>query len=582
MKWICKNAGKESMGMYANLPVGLDSFSEIRDEGYYYIDKTEFIKELLSKKFKSNLITRPRRFGKTLTMRMLEDFFDISRDSKVHFKGLKILEETELCQKWMNQWPVIFITLKSVEGLDFQSAYGLLESLVAELCIKYSFLEDSEKVDRADRATFLKLKFQEAKPQDLKRSLSLLTRMMAAHYGKPAILLIDEYDVPLAKANDGKYYAKMFDIVKALLGVIKTNDNLKFAVVTGCLRIAKESIFTGTNNFVTDSIIGDRFNEYIGFTEKEVKKFLADTGFSGHMEEIRAWYDGYRFGNVGVYCPWDVLYYVADLQDNPVSHPKAYWANTSSNSIIRQLLKKAGRTTKTELEKLMDGENVYKKITDQMTYDELDKNTNNLWSVLYLTGYLTGNGLDAAGRAGLCIPNQEIREIFISHISEWFADTISAQTENWDAFCKALENGDAASAETLFTGFLNTGISIRDTAVAKPKKENFYHGVLLGLMMANDGWDVSSNHEDGDGYSDIHVEAKDSAFVIEVKYGEDGHLDAAYRQAVEQIRRNRYAEGLIESGYPTVYIYGIACYKKHCKITMETYSDGNWHTDKPF
>lgn len=558
--------------MNIRFPLGIESFVKIREGNFYYIDKTELIAEFLNKEFEENLITRPRRFGKTLTMSMLEDFFDISRDSKAHFEGLKISKETELCKEWMNQWPVIFLTLKSAEGLDFQSAYDRLKTLIANLCKKYSFLERSNAVDEADAVLFRKLKFQEAENKDIADSLYLLTRMMSAHYGKPAVLLIDEYDVPLSKANENGYYKEMLDVIRSLMGTaLKTNSYLKFAVVTGCLRITKESIFTGTNHFAPDSIIDNRFDEYIGFTEEDVRLLLSDTGFTDQAEIIKEWYDGYHFGNVDVYCPWDVLNYLSVLQSFPNERPKAYWANTSGNSILKKFFRKAGRSTKAEIERLIAGESIRKKISDQITYDELDQTIGNLWSVLYLTGYLTSKCVYEDGTLELVIPNQEIREVFTAQISEWFTETIvDGQQKKWDAFCKALEIGDAADAEKLFISFLSNGISVRDTAVAKMKKENFYHGILLGLMMSRDSWIVYSNHEDGDGYSDIHVEVNDEvAFVVEVKYAENDNLDAGCDKAMQQIRDNRYAEGMKELGFQTVYAYGIACYKKHCKIVCE-------------
>lgn len=559
--------------MSIKFPLGYDDFSRIREENFYYVDKTGFIKELLNKTFQANLVTRPRRFGKTLTMSMLQDFFDISRDSRAHFEGLKIAEEPELCREWMNQWPTVFLTLKSVEGNDFSTAFERLKVLIANLCKTVAFLEDSEKTDADDRILFKELKGQNASPVHVADSTLLLTRMMNAHYGKPVILLIDEYDVPLAKASEYGYYSEMMDVIRAMIGsALKTNPYLKFAVVTGCLRISKENIFTGTRQFVPDTIIDDRFDEYIGFTESDMKQLLEDTGFLNCAGNIRAWYDGYRFGNVEVYCPWDVLNYLNALKINPNAKPKLYWANTSENGILKKFFRRAGRTTKAEIEKLIAGESVWKRISDQLTYDEIDKTIGNLWSVLYLTGYLTARSVREDGMLELVIPNQEIREIFLTQISEWFTEAVvGGQQERWNGFCRALELGDAQTAETLFTTFLKNGISVRDTAVADSKKENFYHGVLLGLMMCRDNWNVYSNREDGDGYSDIHVEAgDDTAFVMEVKYAENDALDAGCAKAMKQIEDMRYAQEMAELGFQTVYAYGIACYKKHCKIVCKT------------
>lgn len=562
--------------MSIRFPLGLDNFSKIREGNYYYIDKTELIAELLNKEFEANLITRPRRFGKTLTMSMLEDFFDIDRDSRAHFDGLRISEDAELCKEWMNQWPVIFFTLKDVSGENFDEAYAQLMALISDFCITHPFLAESEKINELDRKLAYRFMAKEATKEEVKNSFYTLSRMMASYYGKPVIILIDEYDVPLAKANENGYYKAMIDIIRAMISkALKTNEFLKFVVVTGCLKISKESIFTGTNHFVPDSVIDDRFDEYIGFTEVDVKQLLKDTELEEHAANIKEWYDGYRFGNVEVYCPWDVLNYLNTLQKNPDATPKSYWANTSSNSILKKFFRKAGRTTKTEIERLIEGESVRKRISAQLTYDEMDKNIENLWSVLYLTGYLTAKNVDSDGMAELIIPNQEVREIFVSQISEWFTESVvGGQHENWERFCRALESGDAAEAEKLFTVFLNRGISVRDTAVASAKKENFYHGVLLGLLMSKEEWTVYSNHEDGDGYSDVHVETSgETAFVIEVKYAENDDLDQGCKKAMQQIEDNRYAENLVELEFQTVYAYGIACYKKHCKIVSRKYEE---------
>lgn len=564
--------------MQIKFPLGYDDFARIREDNFYYVDKTDFIRELLNKTFQANLIMRPRRFGKTLTMSMLEDFLDISRDSRAHFEGLKISEETELCEAWQNQWPVIFLTLKDVSGECFEEAYAQIAALISDFCITNSFLAESEKINIIDRKLAYRFMAKETSKEEIKNSIYTLTRMLSTYYGKSVILLIDEYDVPLAKANENNYYKEMLELVRAMISkALKTNPYLKLAVVTGCLRISKESIFTGMNHFVPDSILDDRFDEYIGFTESDVQELLAATDFSDRAETIREWYDGYHFGNVDVYCPWDVLNYLNDLQKNPEARPKAYWANTSGNSILKTFFQKSGRAAKAEIERLIAGECVRKRITDQLTYDVLDKTIDNLWSLLYLTGYLTLETVRTDGTVELVIPNQEIREIFIAQISEWFtASVVGGQQEKWNAFCNALEIGDAAVAEKLLTAFLANGISIRDTYTSKSKKENFYHGVLLGLLMSRDNWIVYSNHEDGDGYSDIHVEVNDDiAFVIEMKYAENDALDAGCKAAMEQIAEKRYADDLIEQGFSKVYAYGVACYKKHCKIVCGTLHDNS-------
>ncbi|MDO5409684.1 MAG: AAA family ATPase [Lachnospiraceae bacterium] len=558
--------------MTVQLPLGIDLFDKLRTDGYYYVDKTELIHEVLDTKFEVSLITRPRRFGKTLMMSMLETFFDISRDSKAIFEGLKISRERALCEEWMNQWPTVFVSLKSAEGLNFKDAYGMLTILIANLYKKYAFLGESDAVDKDDRNLFLKIKRREAELVELKDSLLLLTRMMHAHYGKKVILLIDEYDVPLSKAYDNDYYREMLDIIRVMLGsALKTNPYLKFSVIMGCLKISKESIFTGLNNVVSNTITTERFNEYFGFTENDIQKLLADTGLTDHADEMRAWYDGYHFGRADVYCPWDVLNHAAALQADPYAQPRAYWANTSGNSILKRFLKMASRTTKVEIEKLINGEYISKRINEQLTYDELESSIGNMWSFLYLTGYLTGKKSERGQSevVELAIPNREVREVFMSQIVEWFTEEIVvSQHEKLTAFCQALKTGDISTAQSIFDAFLKRGISVRDTFVKKNRKENFYHGILLGLLMSADGWYVRSNHEDGDGYSDIHVEIdeEDIAFVIEVKYAENDALDAACSEAMKQIEKMKYLEGLEELGFSTIYAYGIACYKKHCKI----------------
>ena len=558
-------------------PLGNDRFSEIRNNGNYYIDKTAFIRELLSRQFKANLITRPRRFGKTLTMSMLEDFFDIERDSKKHFEDLAISGDSEICKEWMNQWPVLFLTLKSVEGINFDSAFGMFTVLISGLCKKYSFLEHSKSIDEDDRKIFKELKSQTASNEDLKDSLYTLTRMMNAHYGKPVILLIDEYDVPLAKASEGEYYAQMLDIIRSLLGkVLKTNEFLKFAVVTGCLRIAKESIFTGTNNFVSDTITGDRFNEYIGFTENDVKKILADTGFTEHADEIKTWYNGYRFGSVEVYCPWDVLNHVAALQINPYIEPKGYWENTSHNGIIRRFIDREDlweeEHINDDFETLLDGGFIIKKITENLTYDMLHSSANNLWSLLFLTGYLTQvspgelheeNIIQETGRVALRIPNEEIKRLFRSTVSEWFKAKVKS-TDRSDLF-EALWNGKEQECARLLSQMVFETISFHDY------KEDFYHAFVAGIL-SFEGYKVISR-EQGDGRSDILLldEREARAIVIEVKHSRTlkGQAEKC-GETLRQIRTKRYAEGL-EEEYDKIQLYGISFFMKRCEVKTEKY-----------
>lgn len=552
--------------MSIRFPLGIDSFDKLREGNFYYIDKTFFIKELLDKQFEANLITRPRRFGKTLTMSMLDDFFDIGRDSKAHFEGLEISGERKLCDEWMNQWPVIFLTLKSVEGLDFEDAYGMLVVLISDLCKKYGFLEKSELVDKDDRELFEELKGQRASKENLKNSLVLLTRMMNAHYGKPVILLVDEYDVPLAKASESGFYTEMLDMVRALLGgALKSNQHLKFAVVTGCLRISKESIFTGTNNFVTDAAAGDRFNEYIGFTHEEVYKLLRDTNLISHADEIKRWYDGYCFGKTAVYCPWDVLNHVNALQDNPNREPRNYWGNTSHNGIIYRFISRDNLDVNDKFEVLMAGGAITTRVEENLTYDTLNSSEENLWSLLYLTGYLTNADPAVSAQSpnengiALRIPNEEVKSIFKTAIVEWFNKRIL--TEDRHDLFDALWGGDTKTAQELISNLLFTTISYHDY------QESFYHAFLAGLF-AGAGYIVESNYESGTGRPDVVVKDKKQrrALVLEVKHAKtESELSAKCAEAAKQMSDRRYLAG-IETGYRTRIGYGISFYKKECRI----------------
>ncbi len=540
-------------------PLGLESFSEIRDGKYYYVDKSGFIKELLEKEFKVSLVTRPRRFGKTLTMGMLEDFFDISRDSRAHFEGLKISGDTGLCQEWMNQWPVIFLSLKSAEGLNFSTAYGRLEVLAANLCKEYDFLGHSEKVNAADRELFISLEYQKATQENLTDSLLLLTRMMAAHYGKPVILLIDEYDVPLAKANDAGYYREMLDVVRAMLGAaLKTNKYLKFAVITGCLKISKESIFTGLNNVVVNTITVERFDEYMGFTEADVQGLLADAGFSSHSGEVKAWYDGYKFGAVNIYCPWDVLNHVAALQENPSALPRNYWAATSHNDIIYKLFENKAFDVNGKFEVLMDGGYIYEDITEDLTYDSLEASERNLWSLLFMTGYLTRAGDARNAAVALRIPNEEVKSIFKTAVIDWFKRDV--QTIDRTAIFTALWEGDTQTAEDGISDLLFNAISYHDY------QESYYHAFVAGLF-AGAGYIVESNYEYGNGRPDVVIREKRKRRVMlfEAKHArKDETLEHACREALKQIRDKRYREAF--DGYRTVVSYGISFKGKDCMV----------------
>lgn len=552
--------------MSIKVPLGIESFEKMREGDFYYIDKTPFIKVLLDRQFEASLITRPCRFGKTLTMSMLEDFFDISRDSKSHFEGLAISEDTAICEEWMNQWPVVFLTLKGVEGLNFEDAYGRLEVLIANVCKKYAFLGESSNVDSDDKVIFGKLKAQEADKQNLTNSLALFTRMMSAHYGKPAILLIDEYDVPLSKASEQGYYQEMTDMIRSLLGdVIKTNPYLKLAVVTGCLRISKESIFTGVNNFVTDAITGDSFNEYIGFTAEEVQQMLGDANLAEHAEEIRKWYDGYRFGKAEVYCPWAVLSYINDLQADSDAEPDNYWANTSHNGIIYQFIDRKLQNIKEQFDILMDGGVVVTPIEKKLTYDYLKSSEKNFWSLLYLTGYLTG--ADPAslteqvprGSIALRIPNEEVKSIFKEAIIDWFNDYV-IKVDRRD-MCQALWNGDIETAQRLLSRLLFKTISFYDY------EERYYHAFLVGVF-SGDAYAVESNFEYGEGRPDVVVKDDDaqSIIVIEIKYAKtEKDIFVKQKEAAEQFEDRRYLEG-ISDDYITKIGYSIVFYKKRCVI----------------
>lgn len=552
--------------MAVNFPLGVDSFKKLRQENCYYVDKTGFIKELVSQKFEVNLITRPRRFGKSLLMSMLEDFFDISRDSTADFEGLEVLAQLDICAEWMNQWPVVSLTMKSVEGLDFDSAYGMLKVLIAGLFKKYAFLETSACVDADDRTIFKALKSQKSNMENLKDSLHILTRMMNAYYGKPVILLIDEYDVPLAKASEAGYYDRMLDIIRAMFNnALKSNDFLKFAVVTGCLKIAKESIFTGTNNFVSDTIAGDRFDEYIGFTEADVEKVLKDSGFLDHGKEIRLWYDGYRFGAVDVYCPWDVLNHVAALQVNPSRQPQNYWGSTSHNGIIYRFISREDLDVNNKFEVLVSGGILKEKITEDLTYDTLKSSETNLWSLLYLTGYLTqarwpeDGSVPEQGAVALRIPNEEVKSIFKTAIVEWFNESV--KTVDRSGLFSAIWAGDTEKASELISDVLFTTISYHDY------QENFYHAFVAGLF-SGAGYIVESNYERGTGRPDVVVMDKRNrrVLVIEAKHAaSEETLSAECDAAVRQIHKRKYVQG-IDKGYRSVIGYGIAFFEKECMM----------------
>lgn len=555
-----------------NVPVGISNFEKIRQDGYYYVDKTGLIKDMLKNKIPEvTLITRPRRFGKTLAMSMLASFFDIRRDSKKLFQGLNISKEQQLCNDWMNQYPTLFLSFKDVDGTIFENALGLLQFTIAELCKKHTYLIESDGVDQDDKETFRKLKSMGSNLPELQGSIIMLMNMMKAYYNKPVILLIDEYDVPIAKASSNGYYKEMLEVMKAMLSTaLKDNEALKFAVVTGCLKIAKESVFTGTNNFVSDTISSERYNEYYGFTQKDVDQILQDAQIEEKASDIKEWYDGYHFGKADIYCPWDVINYVDQLKYDQTAEPQDFWSNSSGNAIVRRLIDKADVSTKNEIERLIAGESIEKDVAPELTYDEIDKSIENLWSVLFTTGYLTHKGRTESGKYRLVIPNREVRNLFVKKIREWFSDVTRNDGETLDKLCNAFVNRDVEKIEKIFGDYLWNTISIRDTAVAKEKKENFYHGILLGLLGYKSSWLTKSNAESGTGYSDILVEVPTNrtGIVIELKYAENGDLDAACEEALKQIKEKDYVAKLKQDGMKNFIRYGIACFKKVCKVAL--------------
>ena len=548
-----------------NLPIGTSDFERIRKSGCYYIDKTGLIGEILNTSgVQVMLITRPRRFGKTLGMNMLANFFDISKDSKALFEGLEVSKDYALCEQWRNQWPVLFVSFRRVDGLDFQSAYGMLEETISDLCEEHRYLLDSSQISDLEKSVMERLIWKKATDQELKGSLLRLTRMMQAHYGKPIILLIDEYDVPLAKASANGYYKEMLDVMKGIMQAMKDNSALQLAVITGCLRIAKESIFTGTNNFVSDTIASSRLNEYFGFTQAEVDQLLQDTGLTDHAEDVKAWYDGYHFGEFDIYCPWDVMNYLQDLQFDLSKKPVSYWKNTSDNAIIRSFIDYSGPSISKKLELLLSGGYIIQTIEEDLTYDYLHSSEDNLWSILYLTGYLTRvREIPASdGALALTIPNAEVKEIFRSTIQKWFKD--SSQTWNRQAMFQALWAGDSETLTKEIGKLLRKTISYHDY------KEDFYHAFLAGIL-ASFHYSVESNREHGEGRSDIVVYDEENSRVVifEAKVAKSpDELPKACDAALQQIEARQYAEDFRDE-YDEILCYGIAFYKKRCLVKMK-------------
>ena len=549
------------------LPVGI--------EDYYYVDKTQLIEQVLDRRNKVTLFTRPRRFGKTLNMSMLRYFFEIGTDVKL-FEELFIAQNHELCEKYMGKYPVVSISLKSINADSYSKAKAQLIKLVNREGRRVQFLMDSDRLTAVDKALFTALLDREMEEDTLVSSIQELTELLEIHFNQKVIVLIDEYDVPLAKANQNGYYDKMVLLLRNFLeNVLKTNESLEFAVLTGCLRIAKESIFTGLNNFKVYSITDADYDEMFGFNDKEVKKMLLTFHQQEKYDEVKEWYDGYRFGNADVYCPWDVVNYCADHLTHPGAVPKNYWLNTSGNEVINRFIDSVDepqKLAKTELERLVSGNVVRKRIDEAITYKELYSTIDNLWSTLFMTGYLTQRGCEDDGRYRLVIPNREIQNIVTDHILVKFQGEVKKDGQMADAFCHALMEGKANEVETLFTAYMGKTISIRDTFVRKSIKENFYHGILLGILSFKTGWEVASNRESGTGFSDILIEIDDSdiGIVIEVKYSDDeSQLESDCREALKQIKDRDYPQKLRNAGFHKILKYGIACQIKTCKVLVE-------------
>ncbi len=569
----------ERAGKTKKLPVGIESFEKIRREGFYYVDKSAMIRDLLDKWGEVNLFTRPRRFGKSLNMSMLKSFFEVGCDRSL-FDGLQISEEPELCGEYMGRFPVIFISLKGIHGNDYTAARAMICSVIGNEAMRFQFLLDSARLTDKEKKLYDQLTAVDETNQEvfsmpdavLTGSLKMLAGLLEKHYGQKVILLIDEYDVPLAKASENGYYGQMATLIRNLYQeTLKTNDSLYFAVLTGCLRVAKESIFTGLNNPKVFSVTTVRFDEYFGFTDEEVQKMLKYYGLEGKYTEVKDWYDGYRFGNVDVYCPWDVINYCDELTDDGCAFPKDYWSNTSGNDVVRHFIEKVGHgLTKSEVETLVAGETVVREIREDLTYNNLYDSPEHIWSVLFTTGYLTQRGKGAGRKLALAIPNMEIRNIFTEQIMAMFKEETARDGKLLEEFCEALKAGRAEEVERLFNAYLGRTIGIRDTFVRKRLKENFYHGILLGILGFKHGWYVKSNRESGDGFSDILIKIEDEGIgiILEVKYAEKGNYDDMCREALEQIERGDYGAEFREDGFDTILKYGIACFRKRCKVVL--------------
>lgn len=551
------------------LPIGIENFEQIIKDDFYYVDKTGLISELLRNWGMVNLFTRPRRFGKSLNMSMLEHFFSVEGDKSI-FDGLKISKDKKLCEEYMGKHPVISISLKGINAASYEAAFELTVKTIKGAVQKAGFLKMSDKLGEDEKKEYRAILDENMSEATLFWSLKNLSELLEKHYETKVILLIDEYDVPLAKAFENGYYDKMVFLIRNLLEqTLKTNNSLKFAVMTGCMRISKESIFTGLNNLKVLSITDERFDEYFGFTDEDVKEMLRYYDREDHYEEMRNWYDGYRFGSTDVYCPWDVLNHCDKIKENAAAFPENYWVHTSSNEAVKKIIQMSGNiTTKREIERLLAGEEIVKEIRQELTYQEMYQSVENIWSLLFMTGYLTQRQRLDASHYKLAIPNLEVRDIFKTQIMEYFKEGVAKDGDTLKQLCDALKGGDAEKVERLFEGYLKKTISIRGTFVEKSLKENFYHGILLGILGVKEDWGVFFDRETGDGYSDIMIETEDSemGIIIEIKYAGDGNLLNACEKALKQVEETKYEETLLENGVEKILKYGIACYMKHCKV----------------
>ena len=556
--------------MQKKLPIGIENFEDMIKENYYYVDKTGLLKQLLNEHGLVNLFTRPRRFGKSLNMSMLKYFFEIGNDQAI-FEGLEISKDKELCDQYQGKFPVISVSLKGAKAGNYEDAKAMMKYIMAAESRRLYDRMSGDKLSEKQKEQMKSLMSDNMKDTELMTALWILSSILKEYYGKKVIILIDEYDVPLDKAFENNYYNEMIILLRNMLEQsLKTNDNLYMAVLTGCLRIARESIFTGLNNFNIFSITDQYFDEYFGFTDKEVKEILQYYKVPEAFEQTKKWYDGYRFGNTDIYCPWDVINHCRALKVEPDATPQPYWINTSGNYIVKRFIEKANQQTRREIEQLIEGKAIQKEIRLELTYNELDSTIENLWSVLFATGYLTQQGKPQGRIYSLIIPNESIRQIFIEQIQEWFKETTRKDENRLKDFCKAFEEGNTETIEQQLNDYLMKTISIRDTFTTK--KENFYHGVLLGLLSYDPDWYITSNTESGDGYSDIMIEAEQArtGIIIEVKYAENiKMLDKACEKALKQIKEKHYDQKLEEEGYETILNYGIACYKKRCKVLVD-------------